>query len=318
MFNPFPHLGSFISPSDGSNWRYNCPFCIKRKGTPDTKHHLYVDPTKFRHGIIGWFICFKCEACGPASRLDQKGTTQSRHSVTQWEQFVKRLRTGGLFELTVASEVELPEDFTPIIHHTDAYNYLIGRGITDEQIARYRIGMGTANLKDIDASNRKHFIGYGRICFPDYDSEGNLTYWVARTYYNHKLRYKNPSGSDVADKIYNLAEASKHEDVIITEGVFSAIKSGYGAIATYGKNVTDQQLRILISFGWRRYYVALDGDAKKEAIKLSEKLTSRGCDVYVVQFKDFEDPDSVVSMKQRVENALQFTLRNRIAMMLSQ
>jgi DNA primase len=279
-------------------------------GKKDTGGHLYVNPDKKIHGIRGWFNCFRCGARGPAARL--LGEEVSRPRISKWNEFVRSLRGGISDDEDGEDLVFLPEDYEPVIPQTDAYQYLKERGLTDEQIDFYQIGFGTKNLRKVPKEERKRYIGKGRVVFPDFDTDGRmLFYWVARTYRSHKLKYKNPQ-ANAFDKIYNLAKASVYNEVVVTEGVFSAIASGYNAVATYGKAVTKKQLRMLVDANFDRYTIALDGDAKKESLDLAEKLSRRGCEVALVEFLNNEDPASVDNIKERIADALEFTFSNKL------
>jgi len=291
-------------PTGTGEINFCCPLCKDRRGSSDTKFHLYVNPTRFLHGIKGWFYCHRCHATGPISRLvsgESVGQT-----VQRWNDFVQELSGVKPKEKKQQQEVVLPRDYRPVVKCTEAYRYLRDRGLSDDTIRQYRLGFGTQNLRDVSASERRLYAGSGRIIFPDYSPDGEIVYWVARTYKGHAIKYKNPPNSNARDKLYNLVRASRCSAVVITEGVMSAIAAGDNAVATYGKDVTRTQVAMLVAAGFRRYYVALDGDAFKSkpggrrhrtkrppAVKLADALFRRGCETYIVQLPYWEDPDSV-------------------------
>lgn len=306
LLDPAPHLGPYIL--GGTNeYRYNCPFCLDRKGTPDTGNHLYVNPNKLIHGIRGWFNCYRCGAKGPAKKLFRSGVGIDT-DISKWNEFVKKLKYGNSDNIDIRSALELPLDYEEITIGSRAYDYLIGRGVSRKKIKLYKLGMGTENMMDIPKEERGRYAGSGRIVIPDFDSCGNVVYWIARTYVGHKFRYKNPP-TEIAhtrDKIFNLSRAMEYDDVIIAEGAFSAISAGINAVATYGKNVTTKQLNMLVAASFSRYFVALDGDARKESMKLAEDLNAKNKDVYLVEFDYKDDPDSVKDLQERIINALPF------------
>lgn len=305
-----PKLGQYRR--SGDELIFCCPFCKTRTGKPDTKFHLYVNPLKLINGIRGWFVCHRCGARGPASRLLSDQYRQST-AVSKWREVVERFVTGGKRVLDdQRSTVKMPLDYVRIIRGSDAHGYLLERGITNEQISVYRLGFGTEDLRELEPEQRKLYAGSGRIIFPDYDADGNVTYWVARSYVNHKVKYKNPPDSDASSTIYNLVRASSYDSVVITEGVISAIRSGYNAVATYGKGVTKRQIEMLASVAWDHYYIALDGDAVHEALKVGESLQRCGYSVSLVQFDYNEDPASVSDMGTRLEQSIQLNLIGRL------
>jgi hypothetical protein len=310
--------------TDSGEYRYNCPFCPIRAGKIDKKYRLYVNTKKVLYGIVGWYYCHRCKSRGPVKRLTPGGQDVddiiSRYEPSKWSDFVNSLKGERAFidEEEALPRFDLPVDYSPIVYGTEAYEYLKSRRISDEQIEAYQIGFGTEHLRDLSPEERKLYIGSGRVVFPDYDDIGELTYWVARSYRNHKLRYKNPAGSGAMSKIYNLARAAQYKTVIITEGVFSSIASGYNAVGTYGKNITNQQFSMLAAVAFDRYVVALDGDAKGSAVGLADGLARRGCKgVFLVEFSKDEDPASISDMGFRVKNAVPFTFHNRLYFTMS-
>jgi len=303
--------------SGSEEYQFNCPFCLVRKGSSDDKHHLYVNPHRVLHGIKGWYYCHRCQAAGPLTRI-LKGYKEviTRPSLTQWQQWLQELKNPKKAVLQTR-KVELPEDYVPCFKGTEAYDYLKSRAIDDSIIADYKIGYGIKNLRGLTKEERRKYAGSGRIIFPDFDSEGCVVYWVARTYKGHTIKYKNPPDSDARDKVYNLANAVQYRDVVITEGVISAIAAGRNAVATYGKDVTPTQVAMLVRGGFDRYYVALDGDALKRArtakvttkppaIKLAKDLAGRGCAVLMVLLPYEHDPASVPNFMERLKNAKPF------------
>lgn len=289
-------------------YTFCCPFCVNRVHKPDTKFHLYVNPTKMKHGVRGWYHCKRCGARGPVSRLVKQ---ESKISVTEWSEFRGRL-SGSLIEPKQKKRVSLPRDYVPVIPGTQAHKYLLERGIFDDAINFYRIGFGTKDLMGLEPEERSKYAGSGRIIFPDFDDAGDCVYWVARTYKGHKIKYKNPAGSDSRDKIYNLSKALRYQTCVIAEGVISAIACGHNGVATYGKNVTAQQVDILVSAAFQHYFVAHDGDARREALDLSEKLFRKGCSVSMVCFDKHEDPASVPDIRNKISRSLSLSMKNKL------
>jgi DNA primase len=199
-----------------------------------------------------------------------------------------------------------------VIEGSEAYQYLAKRGLSWRIIERYRIGFGTEDLAEMTKEERKYYAGEGRVVIPDFDDYGDCCYWVARTYRGHKLRYKNPEGTNARTQVFHLSAAIAYTEVVITEGVFSAIAVGDDAVGTYGKNISDAQISMLVRAKFDKYVVALDGDARKDAVALAQALTERRCSVSLVEFDYDEDPDSCTDFEQRRKEALPFSLRNRV------
>ena len=310
-------LGSW-RPAGVGEYQFNCPFCIKRTGREDTKHHLYVNPDKVLHNIKGWYYCQRCGARGSIQRILKDADSESTRKPvfkSDWDNWLAKLKAPRDAKFTPTRKVTLPEDYVPCYPGTEAYEYLKSRGIDDSIIAEYKIGFGYEDLKDKTAEDRRRFAGAGRIVFPDFGADGEVVYWVARTYRNHRAKYKNPPNSDSRDKLYSLARAAQYRDVVVTEGPISAIAAGMNAVATYGKGVTDTQVAMLDAAGFDTYYLALDGDALKTdaksqtlppMVKLARDLKNRSRSVRMVIMPYEHDPASVDNFDKRLETALPY------------
>lgn len=82
--------------------------------------------------------------------------------------------------------------------------------------------------------------------------------------------------------------------VILVEGIFDTIflmKNGLNALAILGKKLSEKKLLRLIEFGFERIYVFLDGDAKKDAEVLVNKLQLLGQKTGIILSKG--DPDEL-------------------------
>ena len=88
------------------------------------------------------------------------------------------------------NEVEnlfLPDEFIslaskslPALHRLILLNYLKSRGITKQDIVRWKIGYCSSGKYE------------GRIIFPSFDLDGKLNYFVGRSYIGDWKRYLNP------------------------------------------------------------------------------------------------------------------------------
>ena len=203
--------------------------------------------------------------------------------------------------------VSWPAEYERMLPGTQAYRYLQERDISDEKIDKYQIGFGTGKLKN-------------RIIFPDFNKEGNLCYWVARTYGEHRAKYKNATVPRER-QVYNLGllEARGARDrIVICEGPISAVVAGYDAVATYGKYVTGLQIDRLVRFEAEEYVIAVDGDAIPSAVSLAKRLWRRGLTVKFVRFAYHEDPASVggLEMSRRIRTAMAWTGMSALEVLL--
>lgn len=262
-------------PSGHEELMFNCLWCQERgEPTPDTKHKLYVNVgTKF-----GTYHCFRC---GKSGHVHETSTEERQRFFSEPVRFTDHQVLHEFYrpkKVAAKPEPELPSGFYPIAPGMRAWDYLLERGLTPAEIEFYDIG-----------------IAQNRIIFPDY-LDGKLAFWVGRAYDESRpahQKYFNVPGVPRTDKLYNLGRFLKdgHRQVIITEGPISAIMAGRDAIATYGKQITPQQLQMLQALPVERYYVALDPDVSKEhAIAVARTLSQTRRAVALINLPPRMDP----------------------------
>ena len=83
-----------------------------------------------------------------------------------------------------------------------------------------------------------------------------------------------------------------NEPIVLVEGVFDAIAIRRNAIPLLGKFPSKTLVMRLIEKKVENIYVALDEDAKKDAIKLSKFLMDYGIKTYLLNMKD-KDPSEI-------------------------
>ncbi len=268
----------------GDEVRFNC----FRRECDDSKHHLYVNLGKEK------YFCQKCQMGGSLENLLKVlGIPSLEQPLSVWKKVMQDFLFGSENSVAEREQVTL-DDYRTVFEGSEALRYLKSRGISQKRVYHYGLGFGVGKLRN-------------RIIFPDYDKHGKLCYWVARTYSNHRAKYKNATAS-CRDQLYNLGRMIKSGDrerVVITEGPISAIIAGYDAVCTYGKFVTGTQISKLVEFGAQETIVAFDGDALNESISLASRLFRRGLKVKFIQFAATDDPASVgpVEMRRRIRTA---------------
>lgn len=303
------HLGNtFQAP--GAEIRFNCPQCDRAGKTPDTKGHLYINTRK------EVYFCQRCEWKGSVKWLFQHLGIRTTPTVQSWADTIRRLRliTGEDYREAYdpAEEIEYPcGTIEPELGYR-AYTYLTAskdrevnglacRGLHPTVIDEYRIRIGASGT-----------FWEQRIFVPTWWDD-LLTFWVARDLTGtHPVKYLNPYGRSRRYHVFNLDKALQYRDVVITEGVFSAIAAGPNAVASFGKYVTAEQLIQLAEAGFETYYVALDGDAKPQALYVASWLKRRGKHVKIVALPAWGDPDSVEDFPQRLREAPTFGFRTRL------
>ena len=182
-------------------------------------------------------------------------------------------------------DVSLPQCYHPLWQKSEdplyknAIHYLKQRNIGSVDILRYSIGFCSSN-------------GYSnRIIVPSYDADGKLNYFLARDMFpNSKLKYKNPPMSK--DTVCFEMFINWNEPIILCEGAFDAIAIRNNAIPLLGKFPSKTLVMRLVEKKVKKVYVALDEDAKQDAIKLSKFLMDYGIETYLLDMKG-KDPSEL-------------------------
>ena len=130
-----------------------------------------------------------------------------------------------------------------------------------------------------------------RIIIPSYDGEGKLNYFIARDMFpNSKFKYKNPPMSK--DTVCFEMFINWNEPIILVEGVFDAIAIRNNAIPLLGKFPSSKLVGKIITKEVKTIYIALDEDARKDAIKLSKFFMDLGIDTYLLNMRG-KDPSEL-------------------------
>jgi DNA-binding LacI/PurR family transcriptional regulator len=113
----------------------------------------------------------------------------------------------------------------------------------------------------------------------------------ARTFINDPVRYKNPFSSKRNQIVFNLFRIKENCDrIILNEGAINSIIAGPDSVASFGKYISDEQLKMIIDKHPARIYVSLDTDAREKAEKLCNKLLSlSNSEIYLVELPDNKD-----------------------------
>jgi DNA primase len=234
---------------------FNCPVCDDGRN----KHNLevnYIDNV------------YKCWACGDSEGthgalgkiFDKYGNKKQKklYNVLKPETVVKREKK--------KKTLKLPESFTLFKDSSPVYpvrrqalNYLKSRGITDEMIDKFGIGF-------CDKGDHA-----GRIVIPSYSTNGELNYYIARSWNPmSRAKYKNPEAEK--DKIIfweNLIDWNK--DIYLVEGAFDGLFLD-NPIPMLGKHMSELLFDTIYQKAKGNVIICLDGDAWSNAVKLYHEL----------------------------------------------
>jgi DNA primase len=234
---------------------FNCPVCDDGRN----KHNLevnYIDNV------------YKCWACGDSEGthgalgkiFDKYGNKKQKklYNVLKPETVVKREKK--------KKALKLPESFTLFKDSSPVYpvrrqalNYLKSRGITDEMIEKFGIGF-------CDKGDHA-----GRIIIPSYSTNGELNYYIARSWNPmSRAKYKNPEAEK--DKIIfweSLIDWNK--DIYLVEGAFDGLFLD-NPIPMLGKHMSELLFDTIYQKAKGNVIICLDGDAWSNAVKLYHEL----------------------------------------------
>ena len=183
--------------------------------------------------------------------------------------------------------LSLPSEFISMTNVQDskdyqrAFKFLIGRGITRNDIIKYNIGY-------CETGKYAH-----RVIIPSYDIQGELNYFVARTY-DDKIRpkYLNPPIATNDSIVFFDMHINWNMPVLLCEGVFDAIAAKRNAIPVLGNSIYGALWRKIIFEDVEEIVLALDMDMVKTSLHYIEKFVAEGINVkFIVMGK--KDPSEL-------------------------
>lgn len=166
----------------------------------------------------------------------------------------------------VIKKIALPKEYISIFdmnpknpNHLTALRYIRDRGITDNILRKYNIGL-------CDSGNFKN-----RIVIPSYNVNNELNYFIARSWISRtKLKYLNPEvPKDTI--IFNESLINWDDDIFLCEGVFDSLFID-NSIPLLGKMVSEKLFNRLYDDAKKNVIICLDGDAFSNAEKLYHEL----------------------------------------------
>jgi len=275
----------------GHELLFSCPACNHHK------HKLAVNLDK------NAFHCWICDYRGRNIRrvIRRFGTFTQ---LQKWDQITNRSDLERFADLFVeperredAQKLELPKEFVSLcsskIPATGVYamRYLQKRGVTQEDILKWKIGYCFSG----EYRNR--------IIVPSFDQEGDVSYFIARSYSGDSYKYKNPKASK--DITFNELYIDWHRDLIMVEGVFDAVVAG-NAVPILGSTLRkgSKLLREIVRND-TPIYIALDPDAADKERRVIKTLLKYDVELYKIDVSGYEDVGSMPKsiFEERKKNA---------------
>jgi DNA primase len=177
--------------------------------------------------------------------------------------------------------IKMPESFKTLTStHLDKYgkkalSYLYHRGISRRDILKWKMGYCTKGKYK------------NRIVIPSFNENGDLNYFVARSYTDGYIRYMNPPAS--RDIIFNELYVDFDKEVTLVEGLFDAVKTE-NSVPILGSSIReDSKLFKKIVKKDTPILLALDPDAKGKSSFIKKLLLKYGIEVREVEYIDERD-----------------------------
>lgn len=294
-------LKDFLGPSYrvGDEHLFTCPKCKHHK----KKLSVNIEKDSFK--------CWICDYKSPSIfRLVRRYGSFNQRKL--WEELVGRidLSSGNTDLRSVIMSIDakqlpeeedvitLPNEFKTLtgknnhISSLKVRKYLKSRGITKDDILKWKIGYCPTGEYE------------GRVIVPSFNMDGRVNYFIARTYEDEWVKYKNPPAQK--DIVFNELYVDWESDLVIVEGVFDAIVAG-NSIPLLGSSLReDSRLFSKIVKHDTPLYIALDADAESKAIKLIESFLKYDMEIYKIDVSGFSDVGTMPKeiFRQRKEEAV--------------
>jgi DNA primase len=286
--------------------KYNLPYRMSGAGKEVMLNCLWHDDFKHKlsvNTVTGAWQCWVCRETGSFRDLVKKIglLKKTRIDLADFKgTYVKKAPT-----VHSSDEVKIPwpEAYQPLDEAKSpamifARNYVLKRGISEEQIAYYKIGYCQTGRYG------------GRIIVPVLDAREELVSFIARDC-TGKLQPKvlTPPSLEgrhgIKDYVFNLHRAAVTGHLLIGEGVFDAISLGTRGVCLFGKTAAPIQIAKIVTKKPQRVTVCLDPDAQLEANILANQLIAHIPDVRIVTLPAGTDPNSVSpeELKLAIANA---------------
>jgi DNA primase len=265
-------LGKGQATSKG-NYAFKCPFCTHHK----PKLEINLRTTSKRENF--WH-CWICSAKGKSLLNLFKKVKAPADKINELNILIIPDKKEDRIPLDV---LELPKEFISLSYAVEdkiaqieakhALKFLKKRGVTQDDIIKYNIGFCKEGKYE------------GRVIIPSYDNNKRLNYFIARDYKEPSLqKYKNPPVS-AKDVIGWELYINWNAPIILVEGMFDALTIKRNVIPLFGKELHGKLMEKLVKSSVNRIYIALDADARKDALRQAEKLMSYGKEVYLVEME---------------------------------
>jgi hypothetical protein len=270
-------LGKSHNTSKG-NAAFKCPLCNHHKPKLEIQLNTNEKGENPYH-------CWLCNARGKKiSALFNK----IQVPINKIEELKLIVQPGKTIEY-ITEEIRMPKEYISLnnidvldkltrLEARRVISFLKKRNITLEDILKYDIGF---------CNEGKYS---GRVIIPSYNENGQINYFVARSYGESDRKYKNPP---ISNKVIGWElHINWDAPIILCEGVFDALTIKRNVIPLFGKTINETLMMKLVTSTVKKIYIALDKDAYKDALKHCQTLIDYGKEVYLIEL-DGKDANEV-------------------------
>ena len=283
---------------DGTEIRIPCPLC------GDDRSRLYIEAE------TGVWICFRCQERGDLFDLFHRALGMEPAEAFEARRKLRfrtepKFRFGGGIPAPVPN-ITVPTEYKVVAKGSRALHYLESRHVPYERAVAYDIGF----CADGEYA--------GRIIIPvTYHKQ--LYTFVARALdpaVEPKVLY--PAGSRRSDVVFNLdrLERLQHpRPLIITEGVFDALRLPNEAVAILGSQMSFQQITLVarLAVGWRPFIIMMDGDkaGRNASRQIHRSLWSHGIPHVEARLPEGIDPNAASDgvLQETIDKAMDSWMR---------
>jgi DNA primase len=245
----------------GNEQAHHCPFCNHHK----KKLQINLDTQRWH--------CWVCDSKGRSIQsLLRKLNVELRDIAVVKDVYGDEPEYDTKEEYV--AKLQLPSEFKQLHFkpkginpsYNQALHYLNKRGITKADIVKYNIGYCEDGVYG------------GRVIVPSYDENGDLNYFVARSFYeDEKMKYKNPPIS--RDVIVFDGMVNWNEPITLVEGVFDSFSVKRNVIPLLGKFLLSKLKNKILEKGVKDVTIMLDADAVEDSTKHTDWFMKNGIKV---------------------------------------
>lgn len=253
------HFGD-VENYQGTDLRVDCPHC------GDNKKKMYVNSS------TGVYHCWRCNESGTFYKLRKQLPEIFVGQPVILNRLVKRERRQTRKIEGMPPQFKKFKQIEPqmLLRHR-GYKYISNRGISDSTIFEHEIGFCSKGRFSkrimVPVFHNKELVSYlGR----DYSGKADK-----RVLYDTRENV-NP----VAMYLYNFDEAKKYRSILVTEGWVDCLKSkqkvvgkGLGVVASFGKNLTTEQIDLLVEGEFDEIIFMWDLDAFDQQLEFASWLS---------------------------------------------